>query len=758
MSSTGLRFRKPVGEISDRAKRYRANSMMGPPPRRCHWCKTTRARQYVWDHKDGDESNFDRRNLVSACKSCNTKRGKAMAAAGIGVRTRQYNPRNPRVELYQLKTSSGRRIRKATKVVFEDGRTVHFTERMPKLKAIKQARAVISKNPGATNLAQYVQAGVEHVRGAHDAAGRVIHETPKAKREEFAKEIWWRRGYRNPGDDPLMKRALAQLYPHKTFKALTSGELSRVGELAATLKSGAPAYLKEAATQLYGAGSFDKLNAHQFAEVKKLAEQMKHGKRNPRNSIASVILEQLGGSRFRVMTGAKNFVSSGNSLRFKLPSNFARHGVNLVKITLDASDTYTLEFFKMRGTKVEPIASQSDVYAEDLRDVFKRETGLNTSLGSMGNPSRPFIGPDGKVMHSGKRGSIPYRGFKIKRSGPKFWKVVYPDGRTAGMRVVSEEAAYALIDSIAEERVMTPAEHALVHPRRNSMEWGNVGAKQKSLRRIIAKATRAAQQAAKRMDLKSWDRHMRTIQKLEKEAQSKNPPADIMPEFRSGRLRSSSGRRVRKTVQAKAILLSELRRAGRIGPRRNPDLEDNDDKAAADAAYEEFHGAPSERTKVREVALIDPYNEHPNLWQLGKLISLTVGEFIERWKGRVGDKPESEHPDAWSEHIEFDINSAPDVAGEPGGTQLFIIGGNQNIDRYLGKLRSDPGKDPADLGFVYRIEYLTRKDFHKFAPVDYWHHFGEETGTQPRLIYDKTNHRLQLAGGEYVVKREGIVN
>jgi hypothetical protein len=37
-------------------------------------------------------------------------------------------------------------------------------------------------NPGARTLAEYVQAVTQHRRGAHDEAGRIIHETPKEKR------------------------------------------------------------------------------------------------------------------------------------------------------------------------------------------------------------------------------------------------------------------------------------------------------------------------------------------------------------------------------------------------------------------------------------------------------------------------------------------------------------------------------------------------------------------------------------------------
>lgn len=56
-------------------------------------------------------------------------------------------------------------------------------------------------NPGATNLAQYVQAALAHRRGAHDEGGRIIHETPKEERQDFAAEIWRRR--RQRGSDRL---------------------------------------------------------------------------------------------------------------------------------------------------------------------------------------------------------------------------------------------------------------------------------------------------------------------------------------------------------------------------------------------------------------------------------------------------------------------------------------------------------------------------------------------------------------------------
>ncbi len=54
-------------------------------------------------------------------------------------------------------------------------------------------------NPGAYSLAQYAEAVTHHTRREHDAGGKVIHETPKKKRQEFAEEIWRRRQKRGVG-------------------------------------------------------------------------------------------------------------------------------------------------------------------------------------------------------------------------------------------------------------------------------------------------------------------------------------------------------------------------------------------------------------------------------------------------------------------------------------------------------------------------------------------------------------------------------
>lgn len=96
--------------------------------------------------------------------------------------------------------------------------------------------------------------------------------------------------------------------------------------------------------------------------------------------IASTILAQLGGARFRAMTGARDFLAIERGLQFRLPSNFARDGINTVRITLDPSDTYTVRFLEVRGTDVTEHHETSGVYCDGLEDLFTRRTGLDTRL------------------------------------------------------------------------------------------------------------------------------------------------------------------------------------------------------------------------------------------------------------------------------------------------------------------------------------------------------------------------------------------
>jgi hypothetical protein len=98
--------------------------------------------------------------------------------------------------------------------------------------------------------------------------------------------------------------------------------------------------------------------------------------------IAQTILAQLGNGRFAAMTGAKHFVAdtASRSLSFKLPRGFAAKGIGGVRIQLEDSDTYTVEFLRLKRFERSVIASYTGVYAEDLRRLFTSETGLDTHL------------------------------------------------------------------------------------------------------------------------------------------------------------------------------------------------------------------------------------------------------------------------------------------------------------------------------------------------------------------------------------------
>lgn len=106
--------------------------------------------------------------------------------------------------------------------------------------------------------------------------------------------------------------------------------------------------------------------------------------------VADIILEQLGGYRFAVMTGSKNFIADGNTLRMSLVRNSSK--ANRLWITLDGDDTYTMRFFKYTAPrfntktctftkeKVTEIKKISGVYCDQLQDIFTEVTGLYTRI------------------------------------------------------------------------------------------------------------------------------------------------------------------------------------------------------------------------------------------------------------------------------------------------------------------------------------------------------------------------------------------
>lgn len=97
------------------------------------------------------------------------------------------------------------------------------------------------------------------------------------------------------------------------------------------------------------------------------------------HEVASAILHQLGGNRFKVMTGSHSFGASKKSLIMKLRRNKSK--ANYLKIQLNGSDLYDMYFYKI-GASSEMVLKEErrDVYNVMLEALFIDVTGLQTRL------------------------------------------------------------------------------------------------------------------------------------------------------------------------------------------------------------------------------------------------------------------------------------------------------------------------------------------------------------------------------------------
>ncbi len=102
-------------------------------------------------------------------------------------------------------------------------------------------------------------------------------------------------------------------------------------------------------------------------------------------AIANTILQQLGGHKFVVMTGAKDFLGLESGLRFRLPGGggYTKNGINKVEIDLQPDDLYTVRFSKIRFTnridlQTKTVSEFYGIYNDQLQSIFTAETGLDT--------------------------------------------------------------------------------------------------------------------------------------------------------------------------------------------------------------------------------------------------------------------------------------------------------------------------------------------------------------------------------------------
>ena len=201
--------------ITDRAKRYRAQRNAPPGRKLCNFCGS--GEDVMIDHITGDESDGDPDNLMNLCRSCNTRKGIVQARNRIGMRTRQYNPmRIPSFSAFKTHaqtllgigpgdpaaataairaTPPAKRAEYASRIAAANP----FRSEAQRRKFFAMAeRGEISQrtlkkferdNPAAPTFAQYAHAVSVHKRHAHDEGGKIIHATPPALRSRYAKKI-----------------------------------------------------------------------------------------------------------------------------------------------------------------------------------------------------------------------------------------------------------------------------------------------------------------------------------------------------------------------------------------------------------------------------------------------------------------------------------------------------------------------------------------------------------------------------------------
>jgi hypothetical protein len=96
--------------------------------------------------------------------------------------------------------------------------------------------------------------------------------------------------------------------------------------------------------------------------------------------IAETILEQLGGRRFILMTGARNFVYSETSLYFSIGKNMSESNFVQIEYNFD-KDLYNMIFMrKYRNSDTKELERYEELYFDDLERFFTDYTGLRTTL------------------------------------------------------------------------------------------------------------------------------------------------------------------------------------------------------------------------------------------------------------------------------------------------------------------------------------------------------------------------------------------
>jgi hypothetical protein len=156
--------------------------------------------------------------------------------------------------------------------------------------------------------------------------------------------------------------------------------------------------------------------------------------------------------------------------------------------------------------------------------------------------------------------------------------------------------------------------------------------------------------------------------------------------------------------------------------------------------FESFHGKEPKEIAEKHISAA----VRKDYAALGDLIALGLGEPSQHGNRLV-------HQWDRENHISFDGDGVK-LASAPGGRQLYLIGGKQDLTSALPRFDLDAKKDFVDLGELGFVVYLARKIHNNYQPVEYMHELGEESGVLPKLMYDTLRKQIYIIGGEYLIK------
>lgn len=99
------------------------------------------------------------------------------------------------------------------------------------------------------------------------------------------------------------------------------------------------------------------------------------------SEVAETILDQIEVNKLSAMIGVSSVGHSENSVQVRFKAR-AKDGINLFKITLDPSDTYTVSFYRVTKNGATLKGSFEDIYCDQLIDLIEDKTGLACRLAS----------------------------------------------------------------------------------------------------------------------------------------------------------------------------------------------------------------------------------------------------------------------------------------------------------------------------------------------------------------------------------------